>query len=216
MLHRYFVSDFRCCLMCRKFAYVLVCQGVLCLVIGACSSAESTQPDADRDGSSPEVTVSERPDLEAEAGPPTDVVSQLIRQALRADGSVSYRTLVRQLGTPQRVETRPFPNQYVRGQIDTLRTLVYPGIRALVYDVTSEEKTFLVRLSLSSSQYTTPDGLRVGLAERKVVERLGPPTRRNASQGELIYQETDTTPTSLVVKVQDGRVVQIDWEFSFT
>jgi hypothetical protein len=114
------------------------------------------------------------------------------------------------------VEREPIANQYVRGQMDTLHTLVYTGIEALVYDVTNEEKTFLVRLSLSSSQYTTPEGLRVGLPEGDVIDKLGPPTRRNASQGELIYQEKKPKPTSLMVQVQNGRVVQIDWEFYFT
>jgi hypothetical protein len=123
---------------------------------------------------------------------------------------------VRRLGPPQRTETRPVPNQYVRGQIDTVRTLVYPGVEALVYDVTNETKSFLVRLSLLSPRYATPEGLRVGIAEGAVLDKIGPPVRRDRSSGELIYQETDTPATSLVVRVQEGRVVRIDWEFSFT
>jgi len=202
----------------RKPAYVLVWLIALSTVMGACSSAESTQPKPEeRSPASPEkVSPMERVGPTEKAGPPSDVVSRLIQEALRSDGSVSYRMLVQRLGTPQRVERRPIANQYVRGQVDTLRTLVYTGIRALVYDVTNEAKTFLVRLSLSSSQYTTPEGLRVGVPEADVIEALGPPTRRNASQGELIYQETKPKPTSMVVQVQDGRVVQIDWEFYFT
>jgi hypothetical protein len=149
-------------------------------------------------------------------GPPTDVVSRLIQEALQSDGSVSYNALLKRLGAPQDIQTEPVPNQYVQGQVDTLRTLVYPGIEALVYDVTNDAKTFLVRLSLSSTQYTTPEGLRVGFSEQRVIDELGPPTRRDASRGELIYQETEPTPTSMVVRVENGRIVQIDWEFYFT
>lgn len=201
----------------RTLAYALVWLAVLSTVMGACSTAESTQtPSQGPSPTSVERPETERPKPTEATGPPSDVVSRLIQKALRSDGSVSYRTLVQRLGTPRRVEREPIANQYVRGQMDTLRTLVYTGIKALVYDVTNEEKTFLVRLSVSSSQYTTPEGLSVGLREGDVIETLGPPTRRNASPGTLIYQETKPKPTSMVVQVRDGRVVQIDWEFYFT
>jgi hypothetical protein len=142
-------------------------------------------------------------------------VAQLIRSALRSDGSLSYNVLVQRLGPPNRIQTEPVKNQYVRGQVDTLRTLVYTGLEALVYDVTNDSKTFLVRLSLSSTQYTTPEGLHVGLPEEHVIDELGPPTRRDEARGELIYQESEPTPTSMVVQVRDGRVVRINWEFYF-
>lgn len=200
--------------MFRKLAYVLVCQVTLGLAIGACSSAESSQPEPSRGPSpAPEATTVERKASVEGTDPSSDLVSQLIRKALQSDGSVSYRTLVNQLGTPRRVEKRPIANQYVRGQIDTLRTLFYQGIEALVYDVTSEEKALLLRFSLSSPKYATPEGVRVGLSKQRAVEKIGPPTRRDASQAELIYQETESTPTSLVVHVREGQVVGIDWEF---
>jgi hypothetical protein len=208
--------------MSRKFAWVFVLQVALVLAVGACSSAESTQPAAPQPADS-EATVVARsgPDGSASAsptaaGPPSDIVSQLIQRALRVEGSVSHGDLVQRLGSPQRVETRPVPNQYVQGQIDTVRTLVYPGVEALVYDVTGETKSFLVRLSLLSPRYATPEGLRVGIVEGEVLEKIGPPMRRDRASGELIYQETETPATSLVVRVQNNRVVRIDWEFSFT
>jgi hypothetical protein len=201
----------------RKLTGVLIAQVVLSLAVGACSGAESTRPKADR-GPAPstEAVAAEETDTEENVGPPSDVVSQLIQRALQAEGSVSYRMLVRRLGTPQHVDERPIANQYVQGQVDTVRTLVYPGVEALVYDVAREKKSFLVRLSLSSPRYATPEGLRVGLTESRVLEKIGPPTRRNPSDGELIYQETDTPSTSLVVRLKADRVVRIDWEFSFT
>ncbi len=201
--------------MLRKSAYVLVGHLALSLAVGACSSAESTRPRTGAVSPPAEATTVDRPEPTEETGPPADVVSQLIQEALRSEGNVSYERLVRRLGTPETVETEPVANQYVRGQVDTLRTLVYTGIEALVYDVTDETKTFLVRLSLSSTQYATPEGLHVGLSEQRILDELGPPTRRNASQGELIYQESEPTPTSMVVRVRNGEVVQIDWEFYF-
>jgi hypothetical protein len=201
--------------MARKLGVILTWQAVACLVMIGCSSAESTRSEGTAPPAAIDPPAVEAPEPTEAAGPPSDAVSRLIRQALRSDGSVSYASLQRQLGPPRRVEKRPVPNQYVEGQVDTLRTLVYTGLRALVYDVTDTTKTFLVRLSLSSTQYATPEGLRVGLSEQQVLDQLGPPTRRNASVGELIYQETEPTPTSMVVRIREGRVVQIDWEFYF-
>jgi hypothetical protein len=203
--------------MSQTLAYVPVWVLSLGLITGACSSAETTQPEAGASSTrTPAGSDVEEPEVRRSTpGPPSDVVSQLIQTALHTDGSVSYGTLVRRLGAPRRVEAEPIANQYVRGQVDTLRTLVYSGVEALVYDVTGDPKAFLVRLSLSDPRYATPEGLRVGFSEERVVEKIGPPTRRNDAAGELIYQETEATPISMVVRIQDGRVVQIDWEFYF-
>lgn len=202
--------------MLRKLTYVLVCQVVVSLAIGACSSAESTRSGSDERISPPSLATPVEPaEPTEEAGPPVDVVSRLIRKALRSEGSLSYSTLIQELGPPQRIKKEPVANQYVRGQIDTLRTLVYTGIEALLYDVTDDPKILLVRLSLSSTQYSTPEGLRVGLSEARALDELGPPTRRNESRGELIYEETESTPIAMVVRIQNGQIVRIDWEFYF-
>lgn len=206
--------------MYRKLVFVLICQVTLSLGISACSSAESSRLDAEGTTSvsdAPAVASSGRiGDPTKEAGPPVDAVSQLIRTALQTDGSLTRETLVQRLGTPRQVKITPVANQYVEGQVDTLRTLVYTGMRALVYDVTNESKTFLVRLSLSSTQYATPGGLRVGLNKEHALDQLGPPTRRKSEKGTLIYEERGPTPTSMVVQVRGDRIVRIDWEFYLT
>jgi len=202
--------------MVRKLAFVLVGLVAMSLGVSACSSAESTRTPTEDVTSPPEAPRVEAVEPTEESGPPSDAVSQLIQQALRSDGSISHDALIQRLGGPRRVETEPVANQYVDGQIDTLRTLVYTGMRALMYDVTNDSKTFLVRLSLTSTQYMTPEGVHVGLDAAQVRDTLGPPTRRNAAKGEWIYQESGPKPTSMVVQVRNGQVVQIDWEFFFT
>ncbi len=201
-----------------RLAYVLVWGVSLILVGGACSSAESTQPESEpSSGTTAEAPASDRTDDSRgrPTGPPSDVVAQIIETALETGGSVSYRTLIQRLGAPQSVQSEPIANRYIRDQVDTLRTLVYSGVEVLVYDVTRDAKEFLARLSLLDARYATPSGLRVGLSEERVIEKIGPPTRRDESEGKLIYQETEATPTSLIVRVRDGRVARIDWEFDF-
>lgn len=202
--------------MTRPLTFVLVGQLAIVLVLGGCSSTESARPPSGTVSPPSDAVDLELPEPTEETGPPSGVVSRVIQDALRSDGSLSYDVLLRRLGPPRAVETEPVANQYVQGQTDTLRTLVYTGLEALVYDVTNDTKSFLVRLSVSSTQYTSPEGVRVGLSEDRVLDQLGPPTRRNTSRGEWIYQEANATPTSMVVRIQDERVVQIDWEFYFT
>jgi hypothetical protein len=183
--------------------------------VGACSSSEPARTGSKVEAGAVEVEATDRPEPTAETGPPADAVTRVIREALRRDGNLSYDGLLRRLGAPQTIERRTVPNQYVDGQVDTLRTLVYTGLEAVVYDVADDTSSFLIRLSLSSTQYATPAGVRVGLSEAQVVDEIGAPTRREASGSELIYRESGSMPTSMVVRVRDGRVVQIDWEFSF-
>jgi hypothetical protein len=199
----------------RTAATVLAGLLTMSVGVGACSSSESARTGTTVEAAPVAVEVPDRPEPTAEAGPPVDAVTQVIQEALRTDGNLSYNTLLRRLGAPRTTETETVPNQYVQGQVDTLRTLVYTGLEAWVYDVADDTTSFLVRLSLSSTQYTTPEGVRVGLSEAQVVDEIGVPTRRNASEGELIYQESGSMPTSMVVRVRDGEVVRIDWEFSF-
>lgn len=202
-----------------RLAHVLVWGVSLILVGGACSSAESTQPESEpSSGTTAEAPAPDRTDDSRgrPTGPPSDVVAQLIETALQTEGQVSYRALTQRLGSPQHVQTEPIANQYVRDQVDTLRTLVYNGVKALVYDVTRDAKEFLVRLSLLDARYATPEGLRVGLSEERVLDKIGPPTRRDEAGENLIYQETEASPTSLIVRIREGRVARIDWEFHFT
>jgi hypothetical protein len=143
-------------------------------------------------------------------------VTQLIRDALRSDGSITRSDLVQRLGPPPHTEQRPIPNQYDPTRTDTVRTLQYPGVKALIYDVTGERKTFLIRLALTTDRYASPEGLRVGDSEERVLERIGPPTDRDTARSEWIYEEDKTTPTALVIQMQDGRVAQLAWEFYFS
>lgn len=184
--------------MVAKRALVLISLMALGLGGSACSSSDSST-DSD------EASV--------DGGPAPEVVSRLIRDALQSEGNLSYGAVRKRLGSPERSQADTVANQYVLGQVDTVRTLEYPGIEAQIYDVTDEGKTFLVRLSLLSPHYATPEGLRVGDSESRIREVLGTPTRRNSSRGEFIYEETGDTPTSMVLRVRDGSIVQISWEF---
>jgi hypothetical protein len=148
--------------------------------------------------------------------PRTPAVSQLIRDALRTDGSISRPALIRRLGPPEQTSIEPIQNQYGAGTTDTIRTLAYPGLRAMLYEATQSTRNFLIRLVLTSGRYTSPEGLRVGMRSAQVVATIGPPTERDRQTGELVYAEHNSMPTALVLTMRHGRVTEIAWEFYFS
>jgi hypothetical protein len=207
----------------QKMVLVLVSCSVVMIGLSACSSAKDAASPSGASGPAGAGTPAPRSSSPAaadappaDAPPPRDVVAQIIREALRTDGSVSYDELVRRLGPPLRTRATPTANAYQPDQTDTLRTLVYRGLEALVYDVSASRKTFLIRFSLLTDRYATPEGLRVGDPSRRAIDLLGAPTRRNPAGDEWIYSESDAMPTAMVVTVQDQTITRIEWEFYFS
>ena len=194
--------------------------GLLALVGSACSHSEATRADLDAD-LTPRDTVAveatERlPEPAATPAPTTTAVARLIEDALRADGNITKAALMRRLGPPDRVTTEPVRNAYALNRTDTVRTLIYRGVEAMLYEATQSGQTFLIRLVLTSRRYRSPEGLRVGMRQVQVINRIGPPSERDAATGELIYAERASMPTALILTVRRGRVTQIAWEFYFS
>lgn len=152
----------------------------------------------------------------APATPPprSAAVAHLIDKALRTDGSISRPELVQRLGLPLHTTVETVANQYDSSRTDTVRTLVYRGLRAMLYE--TSPRTFLIRLVLTDHRYLSPEGLRVGMPPQQVVSTIGPPTAHDRRAGELIYAEHDTMPTALILTVRRGQVTKIAWEFYFS
>lgn len=161
-------------------------------------------------------TVERVPEPASTPAPQATAVSQLIEEALVRAGNLSRIELVRRLGLPRSTATAPIPNRYEPGRTDSVRTLTYPGLEAALYEATHTMHTFLIRLALTSRRYHSPEGLHVGMRPAQVVDRVGPPTERDPVTGELIYAESESMPTALILTVRGGRVIRITWEFYFS
>lgn len=203
----------------RTAVIVLFCVAIA-LPLSGCSGSSNTQspPEPAASPVSPPDPMPDNgpstPDSPSE--PPPDAVTQLIQDALRSDGSVSYRELIDRLGAPSNTSSEPVANTYDPKVVDTLRTMAWPGVEALVYDVSTEPRSFLIRFSVLSPQYETPEGLRVGDSSTRILKMIGEPTNRNESEGEWVYQESDATPTAMILSVERGSIQRIDWEFYFS
>ncbi|PEN11285.1 hypothetical protein CRI94_15965 [Longibacter salinarum] len=202
----------------RKATFLFICIAVGLLLAGCSGSSKTKTPDTDSSPVTPPPTVSDNgpSSPEAPSEPPPDAVTQLIQDALRSDGSVSYRELIDRLGTPRNVNTEPVANTYDPKVVDTLRTMAWSGIEALVYDVANEPRSFLIRFSVMSAQYETPEGLRVGDSTSRILDLIGKPTEQDEVNGEWVYQESDATPTAMILFMKRGTIQRIDWEFYFS
>lgn len=197
---------------------LLGCCGIGLLLLSACSSSKSARVDI-----SPlpydTLVVEDFEHLPAPTATPpprAPAVAQLIHDALRNDGTITRTALLRRLGPPLRTTIEPVSNPYQSGQTDTVRTLTYPGLRAMLYETTPRVRTFLIRLTLTDERYATPEGLRVGMPPARVRATIGPPTTHDERAGELVYAERESMPTALILTVRHGRVTEIAWEFYFS
>lgn len=200
---------------------VLVACGIGSMLLSACGSADAVRSDDApvpvQPNDAPVVEEAVRaPAPTAVPPPPAPAVAQLIHDALRSDGSISRPALLRRLGPPQHVTIEPIQNQYGTGATDTIRTLTYSGLRAMIYEATQSTRNFLIRLVLVDGRYASPEGLRVGMRPPQVIAAIGPPTEWDDVTGELIYAERESMPTALILTVKNGRVTQIAWEFYFS
>jgi hypothetical protein len=203
----------------RKATVITLCMSIV-LVLAGCSGSSNTQTSSEPESSpvsAPESMPEKGPSSpEAPEQPPPDAVTQLIQDALRSDGSVSYRELIDRLGDPRSISSEPVANTYDPKVVDTLRTMAWSGVEAMVYDVAAEPRSFLIRFSVLSAQYATPEGLRVGDPQDLILDTIGEPTERNDGSGEWVYQESDATPTAMILSVKRGAIQRIDWEFYFS
>jgi len=203
----------------RNATVITLCLSIV-LVLAGCSGSSKTQTPSEPTSSPvtpPESVPEKGPSSPAVMEqPPPDAVTRLIQDALRSDGSVSYRELIDRLGDPRSVSSEPVPNTYDPKVVDTLRTMAWVGVEALVYDVAGESRSFLIRFSVLSAQYETPEGLRVGDSQSRILDLIGEPTDRDRRSGDWVYQENDATPTAMILSVKRGTIERIDWEFYFS
>lgn len=194
------------------------CWGAL-LVLSACTGSEAVRhtdvPPPPYD--TLRVEAAERlPEPAAVPAPPAPAVARLITDALRTDGRIDRTALLRRLGPPLRTTVEPVSNLYRTHQTDSVRTITYPGLQAILYETRRPARIFLIRLVLTDSRYASPEGLRVGMLPRQVVAAIGPPTERDRAADELIYAEHNSMPTALILTLHQGRVAAIAWEFYFS
>lgn len=140
-------------------------------------------------------------------------LAALVEARLNPEPGTERLSLLDSLAPPLRVETEPTENRHVPGQIDTLRTLHYDGLRLTLYDVSASESVILTEIEVTGEQHALREGLRVGDARQAVEDALGPPDERE--NGTYVYEYGNGASHYLRLYFSGDAVFEIEWSFYY-
>jgi hypothetical protein len=145
---------------------------------------------------------------DASAGPGIDLSTLLAR----ADQPGDVRAMLEKLLPPSRISKQPIPNTHWPAQIDTIRTLHYPGLEIIVYHVSASRRDIVRTIRVSDDDWATRDGLSVGLSRAQVRTIKGEPDR--LENDKWIYEVGDVlTWTTLHVDFEGDHVASLAWHY---
>jgi hypothetical protein len=162
-----------------------LCVLSLLFVLGACASA--TPPVVET--SSPTATTAN--------------VSDFLSDVMAKDQPVSQGDLVTRLGEPVRIETEPGTSS------GTMTTAVYYGLEIGLHE--QGDRASVSWVALTDARHTSPDGLRVGIAQNYILETLGRPTRQTSTH--FFYEKTAPRPMMLVITLEQKAASRLEWQF---
>lgn len=137
-------------------------------------------------------------------------LDSLIAATLDMPPDVERPLVLERLAPPLHQRVIPYPNRHIPGQIDIIRVLYYDGLELAVYDVSHSGKAFIIYLKVTSPDYETQEGLRVGKTRAEVETVLGmPDVTENSSS---IYNLSDAGD-QLIVAFKENLVTGLEWQF---
>ena len=105
------------------------------------------------------------------------------------------------LAPPRSERAEPVENEFIAGQIDTVRTRVYDGLRVEAYEVTDGPQ-FVQSVTVTDGGYGTSDGVAVGETRAALEAVLGPPaTGPDVGRGGAVVYQTGAGPAPTTVEV---------------
>lgn len=121
-----------------------------------------------------------------------------------------YSGVIRKLGKPKSENVTKQPNRYDQDTRDMVRTLTYPGLVIVVYQVPKFKKEFIFKLTLTKRPRKFGLPVTLGASRDFVISQLGQPQ----------LEEEDTVTYSselrdLIIQFQDARVSRIEWRYDF-
>lgn len=117
---------------------------------------------------------------------------------------------LRGLEPPSRTEVEAVENRHVPGQVDSVRTLVYPGLVIEAYEVAGGN-TMIHRVAVQSVDVRTETGLGIGSTRSDVEAVFGAPT---STRGDVATYDVGggPTPTQAEVRYEGDRAVSFVWQ----
>lgn len=141
-------------------------------------------------------------------------LSELVEAGRQREPGQQGLPVLDRLNEPARLETEPRENRHVPGQVDTLRTYHYDGLRFEVYDVSDSERQLMQNVTVMSDAYDPGLGFRVGSTRSEVEAAMGEPGERRS--GAYVYDLGESelgASDQLIVRFDGDRVRELEWSF---
>ena len=124
--------------------------------------------------------------------------------------NASYDEVLQRLGEPERTQREKTTGKSC-GPPHSSLALYYPGLKVELYGTLTGRNFRVVSIEITSSDWETARGMRVGMEETAVREQLGKPGIDYADSGgrALIYKLKDD-PAVVALIIKGGRSVSIE------
>jgi hypothetical protein len=140
----------------------------------------------------------------------TEQLNEIDLKVNNVGPNASYDDVLKRLGQPQRTHREKVFGRSC-GPPHAAITLYYPGLKVELYGTIAGRNFRVASIEITSSEWETARGLRVGMEEVALRERLGKPEIDYADSGgrALIYKANgDSGVAALIIK--GGMVVSIE------
>lgn len=191
--------------------------GLFAVTFGGCggpeprsATRETSSTDAPAEAGEPPAAADARPDTAAD---PDLLIRRIYDYGLGFGQTLE--AIRGMMGPPTSADTTVGPNRHVRGAVDSLFVLRYPGLTFELNRPGPVEEDLLTSVSLSEPGHELPGRLRVGLTSREQLRRsLGPPdsTRFRADTSVVSYRVSGPAADRFVeFAVADDTVRRVHW-----
>lgn len=137
-------------------------------------------------------------------------LQSLFKLSAKTSTQLDNAAVIALFGQPLQVETFPFPNHHVLGQIDTISIYDYEGLTFSVYTISASGQAFITDMTVSLPTYTTAIGLRVGSSRAEVENLIGQP--KSEKSDEVSYQLSEANDL-LVIVYKNDKISKMLWKF---
>jgi hypothetical protein len=147
-------------------------------------------------------------DQDADTNAPNPNLAKMLDQPRKS--FKGYSDVLQKLGKPKSVNVTKVPNRHDPSAEDTIRTLTYPGMVVLVYQVPKFKKEFIVGVTLTKRQERFRLPVTVGASRDFALSRLGQPFE---DDGDTIFYGVENG--NLSIQFVDSKVSRIEWSYDY-
>lgn len=137
-------------------------------------------------------------------------IDEVIYEGLDFQFGETKNDIIKNLGEPNKIVEKPITSRHRLEVSDKLYDLIYDGLEARIYHVTSDEKELVLRILIENEKYKIKYGLNIGVTEEYVIGTLGPPPIKEKNY----YEFYDSNGfAKLRFYFESHSLAKIEWNF---